>query len=242
MTTHTRTARNAATVTDPETGRVYPIPAGGSSNDAPPADDGDTDGDDDGTDDGDGAGTQDGQDDSSGDDDAGRAGGPDALRADLVKERERRRQERARRRDLEAEVARLKGENESEVERAGREAREAALAPAIAAVRRTAVETAARDAGFENPRIASRLVDADTIDVDDEDLEVDREQVAAAVEDLATREPYLLTDDARRRRDGRGSGAPRGGADTQSGTGTTGSETDPSGSFLNALRSKAGTR
>lgn len=234
MTTRPRTVQ---TVTDPETGRIYPIPAGGAD-DAPPVD-GDSSDDSDS-----GDGTDDSSDDdgSTGDDDAGRAGGPDALRADLVKERERRRQERQRRRDLEAEVARLRGETESEVERAAREARTAALAPAIAAVRRTAVETAARDAGFANPALAYRLIDPDTIEVDDEDLEVDREQVRTAVEELAGQEPYLLTDDARRRADGRGSGTPRGGVDTQSGTGSNGTGTDPSGSFLTALRSKAGTR
>lgn len=235
---HTRGAlRTVQTVTDPVTGRIYPIPAGGSSNDAPPA------GDDAGDDGGDGSGAdEDDGDDGNEDDDAGRAGGAEALKADLAKERQKRKTERDARKALEAEVARLKGENESEVERAVREARESALAPAIRSVRRTAVETAATAFGFVDAADAVALVDLEAIDVDDEDLEVDRAQVAAAVEDLGKRKPHLLTDDARERLAGR-SGSRRGGADTQSGNGSGGSAgSDPSGSFMNALRSKAGVR
>lgn len=242
MTTHNRHALTLTYVDDPVTGRRYPIPAGGST--TPPATDDGNDGDDNDQGDDDAGSSNDEQDDQG--DDDGRAGGPAALAADNRRLREQRRAARARARELEAEVARLRGETESEVERAAREARESALAPAIRAVRTTAVETAARDLGFANPTIVARLVDLDTIDVDDETLDPDRTSAREIVEELARTDPYLLTDDARRRLDGKvGSGAARGGADTQNGTtpgGGAGSGSDPSGSFMAALRGKAGLR
>lgn len=222
------------TVTDPATGRTYPIPAGAAdgSDGGGDGDGGSGDGadsDDSGTPDP----TTDGGD-GDGDDDSGRAGGPEALKADLARERQRRKDERDRRLKAERERDALRQQNESDVERAAREAREAALAPATSAMRRTAVRDAARAAGFIDPDDALSGVDLSSIDVDPETLEVlDTTGIARDVKSYAKQKPYLLNEDARRALEGKG-GAPRGGADHR-GDGS-GSAPDADGAFMAALR------
>lgn len=179
----------------------------------------------------------DGDGDGDGNDDPGRAGGPEALRRDLAAERERRKAEQQRVRQLEQTVAELQAEGESEVERARREAREEALSTARASARRSAVRVAATQAGFQDPEDAIALLDLDLIDVDDETLDADRELVETYVAELAETRPYLL--DAERQGDEGGGGAPRGGADTQSGSGGEGGSS-PDGSFMSLLRQRAG--
>lgn len=235
MTDLLRQARRL-TVTDPETGRTWPIPAGaaddgGDGGDAGSETDADATGDA-----GDGGDTGDGDAGDDGGDDTGRAGGVEALRADLAAERSKRKEERDARRALESRLEEMQRENESDVERAAREAREATLTPAQRALRTVAVRDAARAAGFRDTSDAVAQVDLDAIDVeigDNGEVEIDEDAAERLVAELAETKPYLLEDSRRI------SGPVRGGADTQSGDGT-GTSSTPQDSFMAALRAKAG--
>ena len=169
--------------------------------------------------------------------DDGRAGGETALRADLATER-RKRQEAARERDaLKAEVAKLKGETGTEVERAEARARESVLGPARTMLRRSAVAIEAARLGFVDPTdavgnlIASGTLD--TIEVDDDGQTVDTSAVATLVAALATEKPHLL-------RQGVTPPEPRAGGDPQGGNGSGngsggGSSSDPNRQFRDLL-------
>lgn len=211
-----RHLRHAATVTDPETGRVYPVPMGGSSNEPPPGtDDGTGSETDDGTDDG--SDEDEGDDDGEGDDgDKGRKGGDAQLRADLARERKRRQ-------DAERALRERERENESDVDKVRREAREEALAPARNLARRQAVTDAAREVGFLDATDAYAALVAggelDAIEVDDDALTVvDPDTITDTLSKLAKRKPHLLTAEARARIEGRRS------------SGTNGSSVDGSSS------------
>lgn len=217
----------------------FPIPAGGAGEDG-----GSEGGTDDGTDDGgesdgtddDASGTDgDGDGPSSTDDDGdgeGGAGSKAAVLADLAKERQRRKAAEKRARDLET-------ANEGETERREREAREQAQTPAIRALRSTAVETAARDAGFLYPGDAFALLTADEresieVDLDSEEPGIDRDAASKVVKALAKRRPALI----RAKGDDGGSGA--GGSDHQAGGGSNGSNSssDPNATLRELFRKR----
>lgn len=229
-------------VTCPETGRTYVVPAGAAGDDPDTPDDGAGDGDGDdsgaGTDgDGDGGDGVRGDDDDSDDSDKGRKGGPDQLRADLARERKRRR-------DAEKALEEAARANESDTERARREAREEVLEPVRNRVRRQAIRDAARDVGFDDPADALAFLsdNLDELEVDDEELELaDPDRVAELVAELAKRKPRLLTDEGRARLEGRT--ASPAGASSVDGTTTTRQAPDKSsddGSWL-LPRSRART-
>lgn len=230
----------------------FPIPAGGAgegdgTGDGTTGDGTGDGGEGDGTDDGDGTGDRDGSGstdgDGTGDDgddgtkDKGRAGGEEALRADLARERTRRKAAETRARELES-------TNEDEAQRREREIRETAQAPAIQALRLTAVETAARDAGFTYPEDVYSLLTADERDEIEIDLEaetptIDRDAAAKIVKSLAKRRPALIETKGDGD-DGDGSG----GSDHQAGGSrrqSSGSSSDPNATLRGLFRQKLGT-
>lgn len=221
---HVRT-RHPRTITDPETGRTYPVPQGGAEGDGDGGGDGEgesasTDGETPPADEGaSGSDTDETDDESSSDETDEGAGSKSAVLADLKRER-------TRRQELEAEIAQLRQEHETDEERREREARERetqiredAQAPALFGLRSAAVETAAREAGFVDPADAAiHLRDSlGEIDVELETATVDRDRAAELVTELAEAKPHLVTVDRRP--------APAAGSDTQSNGGTT--STDP---------------
>lgn len=216
----------------------YPIPAGGSGDgeatgDAPVAET--TDPADAGTDGGSATET----DDDAGQDDDGGKGSKDAVLADLARER-RRRQE------IERELKALRRESETEAERREREARESATAPAIRALRSSAVETAAREAGFVYPGdvyalLTSEERDAIEVELDADDAPIiDRDAATKAVKALAKRRPALVKapDD-----ENTGGKAGAGGADHTAGASRKSSSSDPNANLRDLLNRRLhGTR
>ncbi len=230
----------------------YPIPSGAADGDPDPKGQ-DGDGTDDATDTGTGqAATEtDGQDGTAGDgtdgtdgdaDDGkpkGRAGGEDALRADLARERKRRR-------EIQAELDAARRTSETETQAREREIREQAQAPAIRALRATAIETAAREAGFVYPEDAFTLLTAAEreeieVDLEDDTPSADRKAASTLVKALAKRRPALI---APSETDGDDGKAGTGGADTQAGTrsGSGSSSSDPNATVRGLFRQKLGSR
>lgn len=221
----------------------YPVPAGGSSNTPPPPANGggegggDGDGDDGAAGEGSGGGDAGEEDGDDGQGDPGRAGGEQALRADLANERRRRQA-------AEREAAELRQQHETDSERREREAREQALGPARAMVRRSAVRVAAQEVGFVDPAdaVAALLAsgELDEIEVADDRAEVaDSKAVRATLEKLGKDKPHLLTDEARARLTGT-QGSPSGGSDLRdvANNGNRGKGADPSTQFTAAIRGK----
>lgn len=232
-----------------ETISGYPIPSGGATDAGGPA--ADTGGTGDGgttADTGTGPGTEtDGTDrkadeqtdatDTDGKPDPGRAGGEEALRADLARERQRRKAAERERDDA-------RRTTESEAETREREIREQVQGPAIRALRVTAVEMAAREAGFVYPEDAYRLLtdaerDGLDVDLEDEIPTADRAEAAKLVKALAKRRPALLTPATGGEQDTRGTG----GSDTQAGGTRQSSRTssDPNATLRGLFRQKLGT-
>lgn len=216
--------RTISTITDPETGRTYVVPAGAADDATAETTDaaGETPTDDDGSPDNE---QQDEQDDD------GRAGGERQLRADLVRER-RQRQE------LQREIAELRQAQETEDETRQREAAEVAALreqaeTGVRMLREAAVETAAGSAGFIDPTEVAALLDyagdLATIEVNPT-TGVDRETVEHLVEQLAERKPHLIAAGDRQRYD-------RGGSDTQGTNGSTSTD-DPNASFGQIIRQR----
>lgn len=223
----------------------YPVPAGGSGDGDGGGSDGGTDGDggtegegEGGGSDGTGTGSEtDGTDTGESSTDEGEdgdvpAGSKDALKADLARERKRRQ-------EAERKLADAERENESEAERREREAREAAQAPAIRALRSTAVETAARDAGFLYPGDAFALLTSDEresveVELEGDEPVIDRDAAAKAVKALAKRRPGLI-----RSKDGGDEGG-SGGSDHQAGGGSNGSSSssDPNATLRELFRKR----
>ena len=167
------------------------------------------------------------------DGDEGRAGGEAALRADLARERKRR--QAAERAAREAQQ-----QTESDTEAREREIREQAQAPAVRALRATAVETAATAAGFLYPTDVFALLTAEERDSIDVDLDgdtpaADRDRVAELVKTLAKRRPGLIRPAEEPTRQ-----AGAGGADLDGGRNGSQQQgsSDPNVIFRNALRSR----
>jgi hypothetical protein len=189
--------------------------------------------------DGDGAGTgPSGDQQQTAADDPNRAGGERARIEDLAKERKRRKAAEERVRALEQQY-------ESDPEAREREIREQAQAPAIRALRVSAVEMAAAAAGFVYPEDAYRLLDSDEIASIDVDLEgdtpaPDRDAVTALVKALAKRRPGLLKTAGD---EGKGGRPPAGAGGADLGAGRNGAQSaaganDPNTVFRHALRSR----
>lgn len=232
----------------------YPIPAGGSGDGK-----GTGDGSGDGTD-GEGEGT------AGGDDGTGETSGTDGdgdgddssegetveidgksvvlppdhpLVATMRSEREKRKAAERRARELET-------ANEGESEAREREIRETAQAPAIRALRATAVETAAREAGLLYPEDAITLLSAEEregieVDLDADVPAADRQEAAKVVKALAKRRPGLV----KPAEDGEGDdGQGAGGSDHQAGRNGSGSgsssSSDPNATVRNLFRQKLG--
>ena len=230
---HVRTS-HPRTITDPATGRTYVVPQGGAEGDGEQSGDGEGDESTTGeTPDGDEDESSSDTDEDTDEDDEDGAGSKAAVLRDLKRER-------TRRQELEQEIAELRREHETEDERRQREAaereaeiRQEAQAPAMRALRTSAVETAAREAGFVDPADAAAFVDLDTIDVDLETATPDREAAKQLVTELAEAKPHLVRAEDR-------PGSPAGGSDTQSPGGTT--STDPNVTHRDLARRKLGSR
>lgn len=178
-----RHVKHARTVTCPDTGRVYPIPAGGAGDDGgdPPPD---------------------GDDPTAGDDEPLGEPGKKALEAERAARKEA--EKKARRADeLEAELEKFREQQMSEQEKAiaaarkeaADEARTEALSTANARLFKAEVRAAA--AGkvadtelLNDPDVALRLLGFDEVPVT-EDGDVDAEAISAALDELVERKPYL---------------------------------------------------
>jgi hypothetical protein len=220
-------SRSLQQITDPDTGRSYPIPAGGAEDGAGTGDgtgDGGSDGDAATGETSDDAGTETDTSTDSGDGDG--AGSKNAVLADLKKERNRRQ-------TAESNLAAALREHETGTDTREREIREQAQAPAIRALRVTAVETAARAAGFYDPADAAALLNLSTLEVDLEaDLpSADRKTAEELVKDLAKRKPHLIMT-------GEKPGTAKGGSDTQSDNKTT--APDPNTTLRELARNRIG--
>ncbi len=127
----------------------------------------------------------------------------------LKAEKERRRAEAKRRRELEAELARLKGGGEQgDPDAIRREAAEAATAKANARIVRAEVRAAAAGK-LADPKDALKFLDLDQFEVD-EDGEIDTDEIADAITDLITNKPYLAAQSGKRFQ-GTGDGGSRNG-------------------------------
>lgn len=181
-------------VTDPATGKVYPVPAGGS---------------------------EDGDDQQQTDDDGGVEPDPDALgdagKKALVQEREARKaaereaKEAARKADraeeLEAELEQLReqqmSEQEKAIEKARKEAADEARNDVLSSVHRKLFTAEVRAAAaskvadpdlLSDPDVAMRLLEFDEVPVDAQG-DVDTEAISAALDGLVERKPYLAVGD-----------------------------------------------
>lgn len=150
-----------------------------------------------------GADGSDGQDGDDGDMPLGPAG-QKALEAEKAK----RKREAQRRRQLEAELAELKGKSGDETEQARREAEQAALAKANARILRAEVKAAAAGK-LADPKDALKLLDIDQFEVG-EDGEVDTDEISSAIDDLIKSKPYLAAAQSTKRFQGGGDGGTRG--------------------------------
>jgi len=180
------------TVIDPETGKTYPIPAGGSSNEPPPTGE---------------PGKDDGAPSIEGDPEA--LGDPgkkalDSMKAQWKAERDRAAAaEQASKAhadkiaDLEASVAKFEGrEAEFEAAQEAKKVQDEALAKANDRIRKAEVRAAAKGV-LQDPSDAFVHLDLSTIEVGD-DGEVDLQQVNDALTDLVEAKPYLAVQDERR--------------------------------------------
>jgi NADH dehydrogenase/NADH:ubiquinone oxidoreductase subunit G len=194
-------SRSLQHMTDPDTGRRYPIPAGGAEEG-----DGAAEGEAGGEGEGEAADETSGAESKEADaeEDGEGAGSKNAVLADLKRER-------TRRQAAESNLAKAMRKNESDTDTREREIRESAQAPAIRALRVTAVETAARAAGFYDPADAAALLNLSTLEVDLEaDLpSADRKTAEDLVKDLAKLKPHLIMT-------GETPGKAKGGSDAQS--------------------------
>lgn len=167
-------------VTCPQTGKIYPIPAGGSADD-PPADDPPAD---------DPPADDPPPDDPDDDEPLGDAG-----KKALERERRARREaeKRAKRaEELEQELEQFReqqmSEQEKAIEQAKREAAEKTREEILGEVTREKLETRlvrAATGKLANPELVTRLIDTDDLDPDD------AEAISAAVDRLLEQEPYL---------------------------------------------------
>lgn len=201
-------------VTDPETGKVWPIPAGGAEDDG---------GDDSGDDGGDDSSSDDtGSDDTAGDDDGDDSGddsdGDDDAKLGPAGEKALREMKK-RARAAERELRRLKAQQDSsddgdddkpdpdkirqevEAEVTQKVAKERALDKLEAKAART----------FQNPELARKLLADQSEDFLDEKGNPDVEAIQEALDELLEDEPYLAADDGTRFK-GTGDGGTRNGS------------------------------
>lgn len=159
----------------------------------------------------------DGDDQGDGDDaddqgaDGGAPLGPKGEKA-LKAEKERRRAEAKKRRELEAELAKLKSSNSGtadDPDQIRREATEAATAKANTRLLRAEVRAVAAGK-LADPKDALRFLDLDQFEVG-EDGDVDADEIADAIDDLLKNKPYLAAQGGRRFQ-GSGDGGTRNGA------------------------------
>ena len=127
----------------------------------------------------------------------------------LKAEKDRRRAEARRRRELEAELAALKNSgSKDDPETIRREATQAATAKANTRLLRAEVRAAAAGK-FADPRDALRFLDLDQFEVG-EDGDVDADEIVDAIDDLLKNKPYLAAR-ATQRFQGTGDGGSRNG-------------------------------
>lgn len=179
------------TITDPETGKVYPVPAGGSEDgESDPAPEG-----------GDDAPSIEGDPDALGDP------GTKALRSmkeqwraerDARKASEEARQQQADAvKAMEAKLAELEGRKaEWEAEQADREKQQQFLEVANQRILKAELRAAAKGV-LADPADALQFLDLSDFEVTD-DGEVDRDAIAAALNDLTQAKPYLAVQDGPR--------------------------------------------
>ncbi|WP_433699094.1 hypothetical protein [Nocardiopsis sp. CA-288880] len=122
--------------------------------------------------------------------------GPKGVKA-LAAEKERRRAEAKRRRELEAELAQLKNGGKAEdPDQIRRQAEQAATAKANTRLLRAEVRAVAAGK-LADPKDALLHIDLDQFEVD-ENGDVDSDEIADAITDLITRKPYLAAAPAKR--------------------------------------------
>lgn len=119
----------------------------------------------------------------------------------LASMKEKLKNERARRRELEARLAESvkpvdDGEDTPDAETIRREAERKALQAANARILRSEVKAAAAGK-LADPGDALRLLDIDQFEVGD-DGEIDEDEIADAIDDLLKKKPYLAAQSARR--------------------------------------------
>lgn len=160
------------TITDDD-GRVWDIPAGGSE-DAPETDPAEQ------------------ADEAEPDEPAGESDAPDlgdAGKQAIDRMKAERNAEKAKRRELEQELAKYQQESETETERKIREATDGAMAKANARI--IAAEVRAAAAGvLADPADAKNFLELSQFEVDN-DGNVDSDAITAALTDLVTSKPYL---------------------------------------------------
>lgn len=184
--------RHAFTITDPETGKVYPIPAGGSGNEPPPSNEG-----------GEGEGEPPIEGDPAELGDAGKKA-LDSMKAQWKAERDKAAaaeksaaNRAAKVKDLEAQVAKFEGrEAEFEAAQEAKKIQDEALAKANDRIRKAEVRAAAKGV-LQDPQDAFVHLDLSSIEVGD-DGDVDLQQVNDALTDLVEAKPYLAVQDERR--------------------------------------------
>jgi hypothetical protein len=132
------------------------------------------------------------------DGDAGRAGGPDAVLADLAKERRERRAAEKQLKELNDRLSKFEEASKTETEKLIDRARQEAAAETMskANLRLVRAEVKAAAAGkIADPDDAVRFLDlADFAPSDDGDI--DTKAIAKAVDDLVAAKPYLAADQA----------------------------------------------
>lgn len=175
-------------------GRRWPIPAGGSTDDPPPADEP--------------PGDPPAEEPPAAEDDEPLG---DAGKKALEQERAARREAEKARKTLEGELEKVRRQSMSEQERAIAEARDQARNEALAEANRriVAADVKAAAAGkLTNPALAVRLLDLDQFEVDSEG-NTDVEAISTAIDGLLQTDPYLAAG-ATPRPPGDGGGGPRG--------------------------------
>lgn len=133
--------------------------------------------------------------------------GPKGEKA-LAAEKEKRRKESERRRAAEAELAKLRNKDSSEVDQARTEAETAALAKANTRILKAEVRAAAAGK-LADPSDALKLLDLTQFEVDG-DGEVDRDEIGSAIDTLLKSKPYLAAATNGKRFQGSGDGGARG--------------------------------
>lgn len=135
--------------------------------------------------------------------------GPKGEKA-LEAEKAKRRQETQRRRAAETELAKLRSEGSSDADKARAEAETAAVQKANAKILNAEIRAVAATK-MANPKLAPRLLDLDQFEVDP-DGEVDRDEIAAAIDALVQENPGLAATQSgsQKRFQGSGDGGARG--------------------------------